>query len=55
VQLSVSPHQAEKRLRDGPRPIVTRIQEDRVAVDLRTVNEQDEPTLLNALLDAAKA
>jgi L-seryl-tRNA(Ser) seleniumtransferase len=45
----------ERRLRAGAPPIVTRIVEDRVAIDLRTVLPADERVLLNAIAEAAGA
>ena len=50
----VSAQELEARLRMGRRPVITRVFMDRIALDLRTVPEQDEPLLLKALLDAAQ-
>ena len=42
----------EARLRRGRPPVLVRIQEDRVLLDLRTVAPEEEPALLAALRDA---
>ena len=44
----------DTRLRAGDPPIVARIQDDRVVLDLRTVAEPDEPDLVNAIRRACK-
>lgn len=44
----------DARLRTAKRPVITRVVQDRIAIDLRTVPEQDETLLLKALLDAAQ-
>jgi len=41
------------RLRAGMPPVVARVVDDRVLVDLRTVEREDEPALLAALERAA--
>lgn len=43
----------EFRLRSAPTPIITRIVEDRVAIDLRTVEVGDEPALVVAIAGLA--
>ena len=45
----------ESRLRTGDPPVVARIQDDRVVMDLRTVAETDEPDLVNAIRRACGA
>jgi len=42
----------EARLRRGSPPVLVRIQEDRVLLDLRTIAESEEPALLHALRSA---
>jgi len=44
-----SPQDAAERLRTGVPPVVTRIEHDSLLIDLRTVSEQDEPALRQAL------
>jgi len=44
----------EERLRGGDPPVVARIQDDRVVLDLRTVDEEDEGDLVSALREAIK-
>ena len=41
----------EKRLRDGKTPVVVRIQENEVLLDLRTVAKEEEKILIKALKD----
>jgi L-seryl-tRNA(Ser) seleniumtransferase len=41
-------------LRAGSPPVVVRVAADRLLVDLRTVPEADEPTLLDALVAASR-
>ena len=41
------------RLREGRPPVVARVVDDRVVLDLRTVSREDEPLLLAALERAA--
>jgi L-seryl-tRNA(Ser) seleniumtransferase len=54
LNAGASAQELEARLRTGRRPVITRIVMDRIAIDLRTVPEQDEPLLLKALLNAAQ-
>jgi len=42
-------------LRQGSPPVVVRVAEDRVLVDLRTVRPDEEEVLLAALAQAARA
>ena len=42
------------RLREGEPPVVARVMEDRVIVDLRTVDPEDEAALVAALVRAAR-
>jgi L-seryl-tRNA(Ser) seleniumtransferase len=42
-------HEIEKRLRRGRPPVIVRIVEDRVVLDLRTVAPDDEKDLMEAL------
>jgi L-seryl-tRNA(Ser) seleniumtransferase len=52
IELTHSEHTAsdlERRLRHSAVPIIARIANDRVVMDLRTVSENDEPELLTAL------
>ncbi len=39
----------EKKLRANDPPIIARIENDRVVIDLRTVFEEEEAALVNAL------
>jgi L-seryl-tRNA(Ser) seleniumtransferase len=43
----------ERRLRGGDPPVVARIEDDRLLLDLRTVFPSEEPLLVKALLSAA--
>ena len=43
----------ERRLRGGDPPVVARIEDERLLVDLRTVLPEEEPVLVKALLSAA--
>ena len=43
----------DARLRAGTPPVIARIQRDRLAIDLRTVSEQDEAVLQQALIHAS--
>ena len=45
----------ETRLRSGRIPVIARMLDDRVAIDLRTVPESDESVLSELLIDAARA
>ena len=42
----------EARLREGDPPVIARIQDDRVVIDLRTVSPEEEPDLLRAISGA---
>jgi L-seryl-tRNA(Ser) seleniumtransferase len=44
----------ERRLRHGDPPVVARIEDQRLLLDLRTVLPDDEPLLVKALLSASK-
>ncbi len=55
IETAASANHTDARLRAGTPPVVARIQDDRIAIDLRTVSEPDEPLLLKALIDAACA
>jgi L-seryl-tRNA(Ser) seleniumtransferase len=46
---------AEARLRNGDPPVLVRVQEDRIVLDLRTVTPDEEPELLAALATALRA
>jgi len=43
----------EQMLRNSAPPVITRIVEDRVLIDLRTVSESDEPELIKILTSVA--
>ena len=43
----------ERRLREGNPPVVARIENEKLLLDLRTVLPEEEPLLINALLTAA--
>jgi L-seryl-tRNA(Ser) seleniumtransferase len=45
----------ERRLRNGDPPVVARIEDQRLLLDLRTVLPEEEPLLVKALLSASKA
>jgi L-seryl-tRNA(Ser) seleniumtransferase len=45
----------EKRLRGGDPPVVARIEDQRLLLDLRTVLAEEEPLLVKALLSASKS
>lgn len=47
--VSISVEQIERHLRAASPPIVARIAEGRLLLDLRTVEPPDEPEILNAL------
>jgi L-seryl-tRNA(Ser) seleniumtransferase len=44
----------ERRLRGGDPPVVARIEDQRLLLDLRTVLPDEEPLLVKALLSASK-
>lgn len=46
-----APDQRLARLRGGTPPVIARIAEDAVCLDLRTVDEADEPALIDAVVD----
>jgi L-seryl-tRNA(Ser) seleniumtransferase len=50
---AVRPHTLAARLRAGDPPVVARVAEDRLLLDLRTVGEEDEDLLRRALIRAA--
>jgi L-seryl-tRNA(Ser) seleniumtransferase len=45
----------ERRLRGGDPPVVARIEDERLLLDLRTVLPEEEPLLVKALLTASKS
>ena len=45
---------AERRLRNADLPVVVRIQDDRLIIDLRTVFPEEEPALVSAILVAVE-
>ncbi len=49
-----SPDDLARRLRWGTPPVVARIEDDRLVLDLRTVNPSEDPLLLEAILRAWK-
>jgi len=58
VALETGPDGAQRlaaRLRSGSPPVVARLSEGRLLLDLRTVAEQDEGPLLEALAQAARS
>ena len=48
----ISPVELEAKLRTGAVPVIARIENDKVLIDLRTVSENDEDRLLEMLLAA---
>lgn len=50
---TLSPAELERRLRQSSPPVVARIADDQVLLDLRTVAEDEEPELLEALRSLA--
>jgi len=46
----VSAAAVERRLREGPTPVVARVEKDRILLDLRTVPESEEPELVRMVL-----
>jgi L-seryl-tRNA(Ser) seleniumtransferase len=55
IQATDSPTHMDARLRGLDIPVVARIIDQQIAIDLRTVDSSDEPLLLDALLNAANA
>jgi L-seryl-tRNA(Ser) seleniumtransferase len=55
IHPGLSPDHFAAALRAGEPPVVVRVAEDRLLVDLRTVPPEDEPALLDALTTAARA
>jgi L-seryl-tRNA(Ser) seleniumtransferase len=55
IQAVSSASQIDSRLRALDIPVVARIIDQQIAIDLRTVDSSDEPLLLDALLNAANA
>ena len=51
----LSPDEAEERLRRNDPPVIARIHEDRVLLDLRCVREDELPLLARALRALAGA
>ena len=49
------PDHTAAALRAGTPPVIVRVAEDRLLVDLRTVPPEDEPTLLDALVAATRS
>jgi len=49
-----SPSQLEARLRAGDPPVIARIHNDCVVIDLRTVAEQEENELVHAIVHAQR-
>jgi L-seryl-tRNA(Ser) seleniumtransferase len=47
--LSLTPEALEAQLRASTPPVIARIANDRVIIDLRTVSPEEEAELLNAL------
>jgi len=45
----LSANQIEARLRQSDPPVIARIEDDRVLLDLRTVTAEDEATLVSAV------
>jgi len=45
----LSANQIEERLRQSDPPVIARIEDDRVLLDLRTVTAEDEATLASAI------
>jgi L-seryl-tRNA(Ser) seleniumtransferase len=51
---AAGPDRLAAALRAGEPPVIVRVAEDRVLLDLRTVEPADEPALLQALCGAAQ-
>jgi L-seryl-tRNA(Ser) seleniumtransferase len=49
----LAPHQLEERLRAGSPPVIARLEQDRLLLDVRTLLPGDYPPLLNVLGDLA--
>jgi L-seryl-tRNA(Ser) seleniumtransferase len=45
----LSPTELERKLRTSSKPVITRILDDKVTIDLRTVSEEEEKDLIAAL------
>jgi L-seryl-tRNA(Ser) seleniumtransferase len=45
----LAPHQLEERLRAGTPPVITRLEHDRLLLDVRTILPEDYPVLLSVL------
>lgn len=54
VHPTLGPDRIAAALRAGDPPIVVRVAEDRLVLDLRTVRPEDEATLLDALIAAIR-
>jgi L-seryl-tRNA(Ser) seleniumtransferase len=54
LESSIPATELEARLRAQQLPVITRIIDNQVAIDLRTVNEADEPSLLDAVVNVAR-
>jgi L-seryl-tRNA(Ser) seleniumtransferase len=50
----MSANQLEEKLRSAPVPVITRIIDSRVMIDLRTVAEDEESDLVAAVNDAVQ-
>jgi L-seryl-tRNA(Ser) seleniumtransferase len=55
VDAAVPAQQLERALRTAEPPVIARIVEDRVAIDLRTVAPAEEPQLISAIAQNARA
>ena len=54
IDATVSAAELEARLRAQQVPVIARIVDNRVAIDPRTVNEADEPALLEAVVNSVR-
>ena len=52
---SLTPNQIEEALRRSSPPVIARILDDRVLLDLRTVADDEEPDLEQAILSLPQA